>query len=211
MFPCFDQPDLKAVFKLSIITNHQWVAATNAPEKRIMFIKQSGNLSQSDSIQSQIEDQISIDNSEAQAFITDNDLDWMLSHFMNLNIIKIYDFFPSEPLPTYLYTINCGPFKIYEHKNLQEGSPPQRVFQRPNSMKLDPRNVTVLVEKTIKFYESIFGVKFPFRKLDHVLCPDVRYAAMESAGCITYSEVSLTNKKASEMATSERIVFNMIV
>lgn len=80
--------------------------------------------------------------------------------------------------------------------NTLEGSPPQRVFFRPTSVKLDPRNVTVLVEKTIKFFEAeLFGCKYPFQKLDHVLCPDVRYAAMESAGCITYAEVSLTNKR----------------
>ena len=83
---------------------------------------------------------------------------------------------------------------------------------RKCSKKLDPRNITVLVERTIKFYEhELFGFKFPFKKLDHVLCPDVRYAAMESAGCITYSEVSLTNKKPEQMQTCERIVFNMIV
>jgi len=77
--------------------------------------------------------------------------------------------------------------------------------------RLDQRNITVLVEKTIKFYEEIFGVKFPFAKLDHVLCPDVRYTAMESAGCVTYSEVTLSNKRADQMTTSERIVFNMVL
>lgn len=90
--------------------------------------------------------------------------------------------------------------------------PPQRVFFRPTITNLDPRNISVLVEKTIKFYsDELFGYEFPFRKLDHVICPDVRYAAMESAGCITYSEVSLTNKRANKMSTSERILFNMIV
>jgi len=54
-------------------------------------------------------------------------------------------------------------------------------------VKLDPRLITVLVERSIKFYEDeLFGVKFPFPKLDHVICPDVRFTAMESAGCITY-------------------------
>ena len=57
----------------------------------------------------------------------------------------------------------------------------------------------------------MFGIKFPFPKLDHVLCPDVRYAAMESAGCITYSEVSLTNKVASKMQACERILFHMVI
>lgn len=72
--------------------------------------------------------------------------------------------------------------------------------------------ITHLVDKTIKFYEDeLFGYKYPFEKLDHVICPDVRYAAMESAGCITYSEVQLTNKTAERMLTNERITFNMII
>lgn len=54
--------------------------------------------------------------------------------------------------------------------------------------------MTILAEKTIKYYEENFDFKYPFSKLDHVLCPDVRYAAMESAGCITYSEGSLSQK-----------------
>lgn len=57
----------------------------------------------------------------------------------------------------------------------------------------------------------MFGCKYPFAKLDHVLCPDVRYAAMESAGCITYAEVSLTNKRINQMQTSEIIFFNMVI
>ena len=62
-------------------------------------------------------------------------------------------------------------------------------------MKLDPESITILAEKTIKFYEDVlFDFKFPFEKLDHVFCPDVRYCAMESAGCITYAESAFTSK-----------------
>jgi hypothetical protein len=41
VFPCFDQPDLKAIFKLNVITNQNWVACSNAPEKRIVYMKNS--------------------------------------------------------------------------------------------------------------------------------------------------------------------------
>ena len=47
----------------------------------------------------------------------DNELEWMLSHFINLDMIKIYEFEETEPIPTYLITINAGPYKIYEHTN----------------------------------------------------------------------------------------------
>jgi aminopeptidase N len=35
VFPVFDQPDLKAGMKLTIITHEEWVAVSNAPEKRL--------------------------------------------------------------------------------------------------------------------------------------------------------------------------------
>ena len=45
-----------------------------------------------------------------------------------------------------------------------------------------------LCKKTIDFFEHIFGKTYPFEKLDLVLCPMVRYTAMESAGCIVFTE-----------------------
>ena len=57
----------------------------------------------------------------------------------------------------------------------------------------------------------MFGMKYQFKKLDHVICPDVRYAAMESAACITYSETSLGTKDTQKMSKSERINLHMIV
>lgn len=64
----------------------------------------------------------------------------------------------------------------------------------------------------MKYYaEELFGMPYPFEKLDHVICPDVRYSAMESAGCITYSENSLSSKSPSKMSRPERIHFHMIV
>lgn len=83
---------------------------------------------------------------------------------------------------------------------------------RASCTRLDPRSVCFLAELTTKFYEEVlFGCKFPFPKLDHVLCPDARYAAMESAGCITYSEVAVSNKRWGQMQTSEKVAFNMLV
>ena len=121
----------------------------------------------------------------------------MVDHFLEFPVIKVFEFEDTKILSTYLYTINVGPYKIYTHKSLDESLPPQRVYMRRTTHKLDPRMITHLVDKTIKFYEDeLFGYKYPFEKLDHVVCPDVRYAAMESAGCITYSEVQLTNKSA---------------
>jgi aminopeptidase N len=45
-----------------------------------------------------------------------------------------------------------------------------------------------ITDQTIKFYENLFDMKYPFSKLDQVVCPVVRYTGMESAGCIVYNE-----------------------
>lgn len=186
---------------LKVLTEMNWVAVSNAPERNVYIVKTKDFEYLTDPEQQ-----------EVRALIEDNFIDWMIEHFTAQEGIKLFEFEDTLPLPPYLYTVNAGPFHVYTHERVNLESPPQRVFVRSSSGKLDPRNITVLVERTIEFYEKqLFGMKFPFPKLDHVVCPDVRYAAMESAGCITYSEVSLTNKRASQMQTCERIVLNMII
>lgn len=202
VIPCFDQPDLKAVLKLVVLTKESWVAVSNAPEKKVFLYDPNAGDDGSDP-----------DITEKEELLAKYDATWMLDHFLAEDRIKVVEFEETEPLPTYLYTINAGEYSVFEHQSLYPDSPPQRVFQRKgSSAKMDLRQITILVEKTIKFYENeLFGMKFPFRKLDHVLCPDVRYAAMESAGCITYSELALTSKASAQMANSERINYHMVV
>jgi aminopeptidase N len=40
----------------------------------------------------------------------------------------------------------------------------------------------------IKYYEKLFGTKYPFGKLDQVFAPDFQHGAMENVGCITYRD-----------------------
>ncbi len=40
----------------------------------------------------------------------------------------------------------------------------------------------------ISNYEKLFQIKYPFEKLDFVMCPEFKYGGMENVGCITYSE-----------------------
>lgn len=45
-----------------------------------------------------------------------------------------------------------------------------------------------VTKTTIDFYQKSFGQRYPFSKVDHVMCPDYKYGAMENVGCITYSD-----------------------
>ena len=48
---------------------------------------------------------------------------------------------------------------------------------------------------TIEFYQKNFGARYPFSKLDHVMCPDYKFGAMENVGCITYSDSKFFHSK----------------
>ena len=48
---------------------------------------------------------------------------------------------------------------------------------------------------TIKFFSESFGHPYPFTKVDHVMCPDYMYGAMENVGCITYNDALLCGEK----------------
>ena len=75
--------------------------------------------------------------------------------------------------------------------------------------KLDTKLFLDVSTQSIKTYEQLFLVKYPFRKLDHVICPDFKYGGMENAGCITFSEVNLCKKL--KMSVTEKVYFSIIV
>jgi aminopeptidase N len=56
-----------------------------------------------------------------------------------------------------------------------------------------------ITKTTIKLYEDVYGQKYPFTKIDHVMCPDYKYGAMENVGCITYSDSIMCSSKHMSM------------
>jgi len=58
--------------------------------------------------------------------------------------------------------------------------PPQRVFVRESVVEnLRLQLVLGVTKTTIDLYQKSFGQRYPFSKIDHVMCPDYKYGAME--------------------------------
>ena len=130
VFPCFDQPDLKAIFKLNVVTNSHWQVVSNGAEKNTWLYTNKSykqELSQTSfgqdiekimNVQKEIkemEENIKENESVVSAFIEIQNIDWMLQHFMYHKTIKVVDFEETELLSTYLYTVNAGPYQVYKH------------------------------------------------------------------------------------------------
>jgi len=61
---------------------------------------------------------------QMQKYVENKGLEWMLEHLSDHEAIKVYDFEEIGPLPTYLYTINAGPYEVYHHHSIFPDSPP---------------------------------------------------------------------------------------
>ena len=62
-------------------------------------------------------------------------------------------------------------------------------------MKFQYNELFIIIKRCIQFYEKIFGIKYPFFKIDSIFCPEFIYSAMENPGCITYSTKLLYKNK----------------
>lgn len=96
----------------------------------------------------------------------------------------------SPPIATYLYAIIAGPYAHVEPN--VDGLPPMRIFGRQSVMKVIRHDEMFKVTQAgIRFYEQLFGNKYPYSKYDQVFVPEFNSGAMENNGCVTFSEEKL--------------------
>ncbi len=145
VFPCFDQPDLKATFVLSLTVPEGWMAVSNATLR--------------DSVISRNQ--------------------------------KTYNFKPTDPLPTYLFSFVAGEF---DPVTRTLGGREMTLYHRETDtskirLSLDP--IFETHKDALGFMEEYTQIKYPFQKFDFAAIPDFQYGGMEHAGAIQYKSSSL--------------------
>ncbi len=160
LFPCFDQPDLKAMFNLKLTTPADWTAVAN--ERLATPVKT------------------------------------LAAHALGKQR-KLWDFQGTEPLPTYLFAFAAGPFAVvrgpvvdFSLEKLPDDEQPLRILLRKSKLpRLDSERLFAMHLDSVRWYERYFASRYPFSKLDMVLCPGFPYGGMEHAGAIFYRESAL--------------------
>lgn len=101
--------------------------------------------------------------------------------------VSVYEFEQTPKISTYLFAVCAGNFRTLEdHDGMY---PAQRIFVRQSLFEnLRSELIFGVTKTTIDFYQKSFGIRYPFTKIDHVMCPDYKHGAMENVGCITYSD-----------------------
>ena len=144
LFPVFEQPDIKATLSMNTVTPSDWVTIGN---DYVDPAKDNDHQGNADRLK-----QVAEVFGEPQAWASINEP----THFC----------FKTTPrISPYIYAIVAGPFDYFEE--LMEGYPPMRIYAR-KTLKKEINHVEMfkVTKCGIKFYEELFGRKYPFGKYD---------------------------------------------
>jgi aminopeptidase N len=204
-FPCFDQPDLKARFKLSMTVPSSWKSISNTPLP-----------------------------TDLKADLKATYKRWLSNDVVGINFTMIEgpftDEFPeTQPISTYVFAFAAGPwaksepgavatgFRDRGNKNpvaTAPGSDARSVYVRKSQLaKFQPHAAEVarLRDDGIKYLEQYFDYKFPFPKLDIVLIPEFPFGGMEHAGAVFLREdrvIFPAEPTAGDYITRANVIFH---
>ena len=106
-------------------------------------------------------------------------------------------------MSTYLLAFIVGDLKSYETNNFRV---PIKVYCTPDQNIDHAVFSAELAARTLDFYETQFGSKYPLPKMDMVAVPDFAAGAMENWGLITYRVVDLLlDEKTASANTKKRV------
>ncbi|CAB4254943.1 metallo-aminopeptidase [Maudiozyma barnettii] len=155
-FPCFDEPNLKATFDITLVSESHLTHLSNMDVKDEM--------------------------------ITDGK--------------KITHFNTSPKMSTYLVAFIVAELKYVENNDFRI---PIRVYATPGNEK-DGQFAADLTAKTLAFFETSFGIKYPLPKMDNVAIHEFSAGAMENWGLVTYRVVDLLlDKDHSTLGRVQRV------
>ena len=145
LFPCFDQPSIRADLKLSVIVPREdWILIANGVEKTARK---------------------SMTDAEAQALITESGFTEQGTDGF------LWDFEVSPKISSYIYGLCAGEYHQIDYigQDASDNTPivPMKIFCRKSKLPdLDAKEQFRIVTEAIKYYEEFFSTPFPYAKYD---------------------------------------------
>ncbi|HIA51314.1 MAG TPA: M1 family peptidase [Candidatus Melainabacteria bacterium] len=184
IFPCFDEPDFKAIFKISVLVDSDAVALSNSPiesEKEEGAQKTAARLEKTSK-------GAKAENSSKSAKAKGK---------------KLVAFKETMKMSTYLVALVVGNLEATEPV-IVDGCP-IRVWTPAGKTKLAVFSEKV-ASASLSFFNRYYGIKYPGEKLDLVAVPDFMFGAMENLGCVIFRENALLlDEKTAAQQELERV------
>ncbi len=183
VFACFDQPDIKATYEVSVKTPENWTVVTNNT------VGVSGELG------------AEVDGVAVHTAVVDYPLSTYLIAFCVGPWEHVTDSWTGRPAPT----AETGGVTDTRLLPAGEVTVPLGIYVRRSLAEyLDADVIFDVTKSGFDYYAANFGVAYPFHKYDQVFCPEYNMGAMENAGCVTIRDEYVFRSAASHYEYERR-------
>jgi aminopeptidase N len=118
--------------------------------------------------------------------------------------------FESGPvISSYIVALIAGPYASWHAtaESRDGRSIPLGLFTRASLARYaEPDVMFGTVRAGLAFYESAFGVPYPFGKYDQIFVPEYNWGAMENVGAVTFNESYLFRARVSDARREQRAI-----
>ena len=123
--------------------------------------------------------------------------------------VSVWNFAPTPRISSYITALVAGPYVEVNDELVSSSGKvvPLGVFCRKSLFEhLDAEYIFDKTKQGFVFFESQFGVAYPFEKYDQLFVPEFNAGAMENAGAVTFTETYVFRSKVTDATRERRVV-----
>jgi aminopeptidase N len=123
--------------------------------------------------------------------------------------VSVWNFEPTPRISSYITALVAGPYvEVNDQLTSSSGKViPLGVFCRKSLFEfMDAEYIFEKTKQGFEFFESQFGVPYPFEKYDQLFVPEFNAGAMENAGAVTFTETYVFRSKVTDATRERRVV-----
>ena len=123
--------------------------------------------------------------------------------------VSVWNFAPTPRISSYITALVAGPYVEVNDELVSSSGKvvPLGVFCRKSLFEhLDAEYIFDKTKQGFVFFESQFGVPYPFEKYDQLFVPEFNAGAMENAGAVTFTETYVFRSKVTDATRERRVV-----
>ncbi|KAM0688151.1 Aminopeptidase 2 mitochondrial [Conglomerata obtusa] len=200
-FPCFDQPDMKAIFNIMLMVPESYTALSNSEVDYV--VEDEKHEDKFNSLCELRKNKLQNLGEKTNELLFANDFDKLV--IKKSSHEKLVVFKPSPMMSTYLVAWVLGKLGYIERISDYEPRIKLRVYSNKEDVKHGKYALDV-AHDCIKFFQDYFKIEYPLEKLDMVGIPEFAMGAMENWGLITYRKSSLLfNEENSPLTTKMNV------
>ncbi|KQZ08508.1 aminopeptidase N [Agromyces sp. Root1464] len=123
--------------------------------------------------------------------------------------VSTWSFEPGPVISSYIVAIIAGPYAAWHGsaRSVDGRDIPLGVLTRASlAQYAEPEVMFELVQAGLAFYETAFGVPYPYGKYDQIFVPEYNWGAMENVGAVTFNESYLFRSRVSDARREQRAI-----